>query len=165
MTDQPPERKRGRPPKYQLAEEARLRAAERGGASVEYLDPFETEFNDWWSHVDPTTGSYLIALSAWAECRNRFHENEQRLRAELAQARANHQAAEADALEWAQLADRQRVELGQLRAVNQALRGVVERLLQWDHFDGAADGPFWRTQLAVALDGQAQLPEAQPKEP
>jgi hypothetical protein len=32
-----------------------------------------------------------------------------------------------------------------------AQREVLVRLLQWDHFDGAADGPYWRREISAAI--------------
>lgn len=38
-----------------------------------------------------------------------------------------------------------------LRAENTRLRSVLERLFQWDHFDAAGDGSFWRKEITTAL--------------
>jgi hypothetical protein len=72
----------------------------------------------------------------------RAREDLDRTRAELDQARAAGRILEASVLK--------------LRADNQALRRVVARVLEWDHLDAAADGPFWRAQLSAAL-GQERV--------
>lgn len=40
------------------------------------VDPFETEFNEWWAQY-PAISGYEAALDAWAECRGRFQLAEQ----------------------------------------------------------------------------------------
>ena len=34
------------------------------------------------------------------------------------------------------------------------LRAVLTRLLEWDHFDAAGDGPFWRREIIAALEAR-----------
>lgn len=31
------------------------------------------------------------------------------------------------------------------------MEGLLRRLLQWDHLDGSADGPYWRSEIERTL--------------
>jgi hypothetical protein len=35
---------------------------------------------------------------------------------------------------------------------------LLQRLRAWDHFDGAADGPFWRREIDAVLNPHAFRP-------
>jgi chromosome segregation ATPase len=143
MTDpEPPERKRGRPPKYQLAEEARL-AAQRGGASVEVnnrLSQIKRRIREWRSYDAATQNDdqdWLVVeverLQAdLAQKRKDIdylleRQKDQLARAdklidELAQARAERQdAIDAEKIALAAVGK----ELDRLRAENEQLRAVA----------------------------------------
>lgn len=36
---------------------------------------------------------------------------------------------------------------------------LLRRLLQWDHFDGAGDGPYWRGAIEASLEHARRLRE------
>ena len=42
-------------------------------------------------------------------------------------------------------------ELLSLRAENERLRALLQRFYEWDHMDGAGDGPYWRDEIDKAL--------------
>lgn len=42
-------------------------------------------------------------------------------------------------------------ELSEARTEAQAMRELLGRIRQWDHLDGAADGPYWKGEIANAL--------------
>ena len=42
-------------------------------------------------------------------------------------------------------------EIIKLRARVEALGTLLQRLHNWDHMDTAADGPFWRREIASVL--------------
>ena len=44
--------------------------------------------------------------------------------------------------------------IAKLEADNAALRKLLQRLSEWDHMDTAADGPYWRSEIATALAGK-----------
>lgn len=72
-----------------------------------------------------------------------------RLKAEFAHDIADRDAAERAAAESA----------AEVRACQEVLR----RLLQWDHFDAAGDGPYWRKEIAAALSEQPPAALAPPE--
>lgn len=43
-------------------------------------------------------------------------------------------------------------EEAKLRAENERLRTLLQRLYEWDHMDSAADGVFWRSEIDKVLD-------------
>lgn len=55
------------------------------------------------------------------------------------------------------------IDVGAVMYQNLAMRFVLEKLLEWDHLDGAADGAFWRKQIRTAL--AAPSPPDEPEAP
>lgn len=52
-------------------------------------------------------------------------------------------------------AEHRRAEIEQAQAMRQRiaeLEALLKRLLEWDHLDGSADGPYWRGQIDAALE-------------
>ena len=47
--------------------------------------------------------------------------------------------------------EKEALELVELRAENERLRGLLLRIRAWDYLDGAADGPFWQREIEQAL--------------
>lgn len=39
----------------------------------------------------------------------------------------------------------------QLIAQRESLVGLLERILQWDHFDAAGDGDYWRREIQSSI--------------
>jgi hypothetical protein len=50
-------------------------------------------------------------------------------------------------------------QIGTLLAERYAAHDLLRRLLQWDHFDGAGDGPFWRAEIAKVLTAEKREPK------
>jgi len=48
--------------------------------------------------------------------------------------------------------------LEEAEADNAALREMLRRLSEWDHMDTAADGTYWRSEIAAALASQQEKP-------
>lgn len=42
-----------------------------------------------------------------------------------------------------------------LMAERDAARELLRRIRQWDHLDGAADGPYWKQEIDAALGAQS----------
>lgn len=51
-------------------------------------------------------------------------------------------------------------ELDKALSDNAIYENLLRRLLEWDHFEGAVDGAYWRKEINAALDGSTELAAA-----
>ena len=79
-----------------------------------------------------------------------LHDEIERLMTRLVEAKGKALRYDLDA---AGISNREKeaLELVELRADNERLRGLLLRLREWDYLDGAADGLFWKREIEQAL--------------
>src|SRR5262252_1293113 len=64
--------------------------------------------------------------------------------ASLADERVENERLQFEVTDWQERNERLSVEAGRLSVEVDGLRALLQRLYEWDHMDGAGDGPYWR---------------------
>ena len=64
---------------------------------------------------------------------------------------AENERLQFEVTDWQERNERLSVEAGRLSVEVDGLRALLQRLYEWDHMDGAGDGPYWRDEIDKAL--------------
>lgn len=113
--------------------------------------PDEDDFTHYFNATQRLSAELAEANRRLSESVAMHDAVRERLTAQRDEARA--ECAVRDAYVTQVKADRYAVEQAHAESVAyaEALEALLHRLRAWDHFDGAADGTYWRSQIDAVL--------------